>query len=55
MLNLCFPVVAVFLLTISVRARPLFATAAFIGVAVLGVVVAGLVLVLVSDRLARRR
>jgi uncharacterized membrane protein YbhN (UPF0104 family) len=52
LLNLCFPVVAVFLLTISGESTATLATAAFIGVAVLGVVVAGLVLVLVSDRLA---
>ena len=53
LLNLCFPVVAVFLLTISGEKTATLATAAFVGVAVLGVVVAGLVLVLISDRLAR--
>src|SRR5215213_3591740 len=53
LLNLCFPVVAVFLLTISGEKTATLATAAFIGVAVLGVVVTGLVLVLVSDRLAQ--
>jgi uncharacterized protein (TIRG00374 family) len=52
LLNLCFPVVAVFLLTISGESTATLATAAFVGVAVLGVVVAGLVLVLLSDRLA---
>jgi putative heme transporter len=52
LLNLSFPVVAVFLLTISGENTATLATAAFVGVAVLGVVVAGLVLVLVSDRLA---
>ena len=53
LLNLCFPVVAVFLLTISGENTATLATAAFVGVAVLGVVVTGLVLVLISDRLAR--
>src|SRR6476469_4339211 len=53
LLNLCFPVVAVFLLTISGESTATLATAAFVGVAVLGVVGAGLVLVLVSDRLAQ--
>jgi uncharacterized protein (TIRG00374 family) len=52
LLNLCFPVVAVFLLTITGEQTATLATTAFIGVAVLGVVVTGLVLVLVSDRLA---
>ena len=52
LLNLSFPVVAVFLLTISGENTATLATAAFVGVAVLGVVVTGLVLVLVSDRLA---
>jgi uncharacterized protein (TIRG00374 family) len=52
LLNLCFPVVAVFLLTVSGENTATLATAAFVGVAVLGVVVTGLVLVLVSDRLA---
>jgi uncharacterized protein (TIRG00374 family) len=52
LLNLCFPVVAVFLLTISGENTATLATAAFVGVAVLGVVVTGLVLVLISDRLA---
>jgi uncharacterized protein (TIRG00374 family) len=53
LLNLCFPVVAVFLLTISGENTATLATAAFVGVAVLGVVGTGLVLVLISDRLAR--
>jgi putative heme transporter len=52
LLNLSFPVVAVFLLTISGEQTAALATAAFVGVAVLGIVVAGLVLVLVSNRLA---
>jgi putative heme transporter len=51
-LNLSFPILAVFLLTISGEQTAALATAAFIGVAVLGVVIAGFVLVLVSDRLA---
>jgi uncharacterized protein (TIRG00374 family) len=52
LLNLSFPVVALFVLSITGDATPALATAAFIGVAVLGVVLAGLVLVLVSNRLA---
>jgi putative heme transporter len=51
-LNLLFPIVAVFLLTISGDQTAALATAAFIGVAVLGVVVGAFVLVLVSNRLA---
>jgi putative heme transporter len=51
-LNLTFPVIAIFLLTISGEDNPALATAAFVGVAVLGIVIAGLVLVLVSRRLA---
>jgi putative heme transporter len=51
-LNLCFPIVALFLLTISGEQTAALATVAFIGVAVLGVVVAGFVVVLLSDRLA---
>jgi uncharacterized protein (TIRG00374 family) len=51
-LNLCFPVIAVFALTISGEQSAALATAAFVGVAVLGIVVAGFVLVLVTDRLA---
>jgi uncharacterized protein (TIRG00374 family) len=51
-LNLLFPIVAVFLLTITGNQTAALATAAFIGVAVLGIVVAAFVLVLVSNRLA---
>jgi uncharacterized membrane protein YbhN (UPF0104 family) len=51
-LNLTFPIVAVFLLTISGEGTALLATAAFIGVAALGVGVTGFVLVLISGRLA---
>ncbi len=52
-LNLSFPVVAVFLLTMTGRrAAAALATAAFVGVAILGIVVAGFVLVLLSKRLA---
>lgn len=51
--NLSFPIVAVFLLTITGEQTAALATAAFVGVAILGVVVAGFVLILVSDRLAR--
>lgn len=52
-LNLSFPVVAIFLLTVSGEQTAALATAAFVGVAVLGILIAGLVLVLVSNRLAR--
>jgi uncharacterized protein (TIRG00374 family) len=52
LLNLAYPIVAVFLLTIAGEQPAALATVAFIGVAVFGIVVAGLVLVLVSDRLA---
>jgi putative heme transporter len=52
LLNLSFPVVALFLLSITGDQTPALATAAFIGVAALGIIVAGLVLVLVSNRLA---
>jgi putative heme transporter len=51
-LNLCFPVIAVFALTITGEHSAALATAAFVGIAVLGIVVAGFVLVLISDRLA---
>jgi putative heme transporter len=53
-LNLSFPIIAVFLLTVSGEGEKtaLLATAAFVGVAVLGVVVTGFVLALVSGRLA---
>jgi putative heme transporter len=52
-LNLSFPIVAVFMLTIVGEQSAALATAAFIGVAALGIVVGGFVLVLVSNRLAR--
>jgi putative heme transporter len=52
LLNLTYPIVAVFLLTAVGQETALLATAAFVGVAVLGVVVTGFVLALVSDRLA---
>jgi putative heme transporter len=52
-LNLSFPIVAVFMLTIAGEQSAALATAAFIGVAVLGIVVGGFVLVLVSRRLAQ--
>ena len=52
-MNLSFPIVAVFLLTITGAQTAVLATAAFIGVAVLGIVLAGFVLVLVNNRLAR--
>ena len=53
LLNLTFPILAVFLLTATGEETALLATAAFVGVAVLGVVATGLVLALSSDRLAR--
>jgi uncharacterized membrane protein YbhN (UPF0104 family) len=52
-LNLSFPVVAIFLLTVSGGDAAVLAVAAFVGAAVLGVVVAAFIVVLVSDRLAR--
>lgn len=52
LVNLAFPIVALFLLTATGAETALLATAAFVGVAILGVVVTGLVLVLMSDRLA---
>ena len=52
LMNLLFPIVALFLLAASGAEAGFLATAAFVGVAVLGVVVTGLVLVLVSSRLA---
>src|SRR5205809_1066296 len=52
LLNLTFPIVALFLLSVSGEQSAALATAAFIGVAVLGVVIAGFVLILVSRRLA---
>ena len=51
-LNLSFPIIAVFLLTVSGQQTAALATVAFIGVAVLGIVIAGFVVVLVSNRLA---
>jgi uncharacterized membrane protein YbhN (UPF0104 family) len=52
LLNLSFPILAVFLLALSGESTAALATVAFIGVAILGVVTAGFVLVLVSRRLA---
>jgi uncharacterized protein (TIRG00374 family) len=53
-LNLSYPVVAVFLLTVTGESAVFaLAIAAFIGVAILGVVVTGFVVILVNDRLAR--
>jgi uncharacterized protein (TIRG00374 family) len=52
-LNLSFPIVAVFMLTIAGEQSAALATAAFIGVAVLGIVVGAFMLVLVSRRLAQ--
>jgi len=52
LLNLTFPIVAVFLLTAWGESAAALATVAFVGVAVLGIVIAGFVLVLVSKRLA---
>jgi putative heme transporter len=52
-LNLSFPIIAVFLLTVSGAQTAALATVAFVGVAVLGIVIAGFVVVLVSNRLAR--
>lgn len=51
-LNLSFPIVAVFLLTISGQNTAALATAAFVGVAILGIVVGAFVLILLSNRLA---
>jgi uncharacterized membrane protein YbhN (UPF0104 family) len=51
--NLAYPIVAVFLLSVTGGETAVLATAAFIGVAVLGVAVAGLALVLFSDEMAR--
>jgi uncharacterized membrane protein YbhN (UPF0104 family) len=50
--NLAYPIVAVFLLSITGGETALLATVAFVGVAILGIVVAGLALVLTSDGLA---
>jgi uncharacterized protein (TIRG00374 family) len=53
LLNLAFPIIAVFLLATAGEESPALATVAFIGVAIFGVVVTALVLTLVSSRLAR--
>jgi uncharacterized protein (TIRG00374 family) len=52
-LNLSFPIVAVFLLTINGEQTAALATVAFVGVAILGILVGGFVLILLSRRLAR--
>src|SRR6476661_10549547 len=52
-LNLAYPIVGVFALTVSGEHNAGLATAAFIGVAVLGIAIAGFVVILVSDSLAR--
>ena len=53
LVNLVYPVVALFLLKVNGGQTALLGTAAFVGVAVLGIVIALLVLVLYSDSLAR--
>jgi uncharacterized membrane protein YbhN (UPF0104 family) len=50
--NFTFPIVALFLLTVTGQPGGLLVTAAFVGVAVLGVAVAALVLALWSSKLA---
>ena len=50
--NLAYPILALFLLTMSGEETAVLATVAFVGVAILGVVVAALVLVLYSNRMA---
>jgi putative heme transporter len=52
LLNLTFPIVALFLLTAAGAETALVAGAAFVGAGVLGVAVVGLALVLASNRLA---
>lgn len=54
-LNLSFPILAVFLLTVTGEGQrtAALATVAFVGVAVLGIVLGAFVLVLLSKRLAR--
>ena len=52
LVNLAFPIFALFLLHVDGSQTALLATAAFVGVAVFGVVVAALALVLYSDNLA---
>jgi uncharacterized protein (TIRG00374 family) len=53
LLNLAYPIVAVFLLATVGEQSAALATVAFIGVAIFGVVVAALALTLASERLAR--
>ncbi len=50
--NLAYPILALFLLTITGEETAVLATVAFVGVAILGVVVGALVLVLYSSRMA---
>lgn len=50
--NLAYPIVAVFVLSVTGGQTALLATAAFVGAGVLGVAVAALALVLWSDRMA---
>ena len=50
--NLAYPIVALFLLTMTGEETAVLATVAFVGVAILGVVVGALVLVLYSNRMA---
>ena len=52
--NLAYPILALFLLTMTGEETAVLATAAFVGVAILGVVVGALVLVLYSNRMAER-
>jgi putative heme transporter len=52
-LNLLYPIIAVFLLSVTHDQTAALATVAFVGVAVLGVVVTGFVIILLSNRLAR--
>jgi uncharacterized protein (TIRG00374 family) len=53
LLNLSFPIVAVFLLALTGEQSAALGTVAFIGVAILGVIVAGFAIALASARLAR--
>ena len=50
--NLAYPIVALFLLTMTGEETAVLATVAFVGVAILGVAVGALVLVLYSNRMA---
>ncbi len=50
--NLAYPIIGLFLLTMTGEDTTILATAAFVGVAILGVAVAGLVLVLYSNQMA---